>query len=83
MADHLKEFTQATAVYVGKLVNPKKPIKEDDDETAHVDRDSDKIIHYLHATLGNEFMVDKVLKQDQGLTFDVFKEVAVSAPPEE
>lgn len=72
--DFLKGFTNATAVYVGKLEAPKKAIKEDDDDRAHFDADAQQIIHYLKSTEGHEFLVDKIQRQDQGLTFDVFKE---------
>lgn len=40
LVDFLKMKTNATAVYVGKLVSPKRPITDDDDENAHVDNDS-------------------------------------------
>lgn len=74
LADFLKEFTNSTAVYIGKLVSPKKPISDDDDDEAHIDNESPQIIHYMKATTGHEFLVDAILKQDQGLTFEVFKE---------
>ena len=64
LADFLKEFSKATAVYIGKLVSPKRPIKDDDDENAHRDDESAKIIHFLHATAGHDFLVDKILKQE-------------------
>lgn len=62
LANYLKEFTHATSVYVGKLVAPKKPISEEDDDRAHIDDEAQKIIHFLNATTGHEFMVDKTLK---------------------
>jgi hypothetical protein len=34
----------------------------------------------LKATEGHEFLVDKVLRPEQGLTFDVFKEANEGAP---
>jgi hypothetical protein len=74
LADFLKEFTNSTAVYIGKLVSPKRPIKEDDDDRAHKDDDAPKIIHYMNATDGHEYLIDSILKQDQGLTFDVFRD---------
>jgi galactose-1-phosphate uridylyltransferase len=40
LAVFLKEFSKATAVYIGKLVSPKRPIKDDDDDNAHRDEDS-------------------------------------------
>lgn len=63
---------------MGKLVAPKKPIKDTDDDRAHVDADAEKVIHFLKATDGHQYLVDKVLKQSQGLTFDVFKEAAAA-----
>lgn len=82
LADFLKEFTKSTACYIGKLVAPKKPIKEDDDERAHIDPDAANVIQFINASEGHDYLVDKVLKQDQGLTFDVFKDPE-AAPVEE
>ena len=70
----MKDFTHSTAVYIGKLVAPTKKIKEDDDDRAHIDADAQNIIHFLKASKGHEYLVDAILKQDQGLTFDVFKD---------
>lgn len=86
LSEFLKEQTSSTAVYIGKLVNPKRRIEEDDDDKAHLDEGAEKIIHYIHSTKGHEFLVDKVLKQEQGLTFEVFKDdepVEEEAPAEE
>jgi hypothetical protein len=69
-------------VYIGKLVAPTKKIKEDDDDRAHIDADAQNIIHFLKASKGHEYLVDAILKQDQGLTFDVFKDPE-NAPAEE
>jgi len=82
LADYLKDFTHSTAVYIGKLVAPTKKIKEDDDDRAHIDADAQNIIHFLNASKGHEYLVDAILKQDQGLTFDVFKD-AENPPAEE
>lgn len=49
-------------MYIGKLVQPKRAIREDDDESAHKDDDASKIIHFVNATKGHEFLVDKILK---------------------
>lgn len=40
LVSFLKKKTSATAVYIGKLVSPKRPIGEGDDDNAHVDNDS-------------------------------------------
>lgn len=74
MVDHLKKHTGATAVYVGRLVSPKKPITDLDDDAAHVDDASEKMISFTNASSGSEFMVDQVLKKGQGMTFDVFED---------
>ena len=44
LVDYLKEFTGATGVYVGKLVNQKKEIYEDDDDAAHADDENPKMV---------------------------------------
>lgn len=40
LADHLKEFTNATACYIGKIAKPIKGVSQgmadDDDEDAHI-----------------------------------------------
>jgi len=61
-------------VYVGKLVSPKKPIKADDDDTAHIDDTSEKIITFSQASKDCDFLVDETLKKGMGLTFDVFED---------
>lgn len=75
LVDHIHEFTGAESVYIGKLVAPKKAINDDDDENAHNDEESAKIIHFSHASKnGQDFMVDSVLLSEEGITHDVFKE---------
>jgi hypothetical protein len=59
-------------VYVGKLVPPIKEINEDDDDKAHLDDTNPKVIQFIYTSKGHEFMLDKVLKVNQGLTHDVF-----------
>ena len=49
LTDYLKRFTGASAAYIGKLVSPKKKIKDDDDDTAHIDNEGEKIIHFTHS----------------------------------
>lgn len=77
LADYLKGHTSATAVYIGKLVQPKRAIAEDDDDQAHEDASRNPIIHFLHSTKSHEYLVDQKLEQEQGLTFDVFKDEEV------
>lgn len=42
-------MTKATAVYIGKLVQPKKPIEENDNDKAHIDKEADRVINFLSA----------------------------------
>ena len=37
LVDFVKDNSKATAVYVGKLLTLNKPIKDDDDDRAHMD----------------------------------------------
>ena len=74
LTDHLKQFTNASAVYIGKLVSPKRPIKDSDDDTAHLDSEAAKIVLFSRADQEHEFLVDKILTKQQGLTFDVFED---------
>ena len=83
LVDHLQSFTGATAVYISKLVSPKKPINEGDDDEAHIDETSEKILHFQNADKDHKFLVDQVLQKDQGLTFDVFKEIEANPEGEE
>ena len=48
--EHLQKFTGSTAVYIGKVVNPKKKIKEDDDDTAHIDPEAQPEIQFTYTT---------------------------------
>ena len=70
----MKEHTGATGVYIGKLVKPRKDIGDDDDDKAHIDEENPKVVWYIHATPEHEFIKGEILKSDQGITHDVFKE---------
>ena len=39
-----------------------------------MDLESEKVVHFTHASNGYEFLIDQLLKKDMGLTFDVFKD---------
>lgn len=58
-------------------MTPKKAIEEDDDDKAHLDEEAPKIIQFLYTSKGQEFMHEKILKSDQGISHDVFKEQSV------
>ena len=74
LSGQLNKYTSSTATYIGKLVSPKKPIGDEDDDTAHIDAESEKIVTFCDTDEKSTFMVDKVLKKDMGLTFDVFND---------
>ena len=61
-------------MYIGRLEKPRKTINEGDDDKAHVDRSEgvQKIIRFLYASKGHEFMKGKILKPDQGIAHQVF-----------
>jgi len=79
LATYLKEFTGATAVYIGKLETPKNPVEDGDDDKAHDNAEAEPHIHFCYATEGHDYIVDQTLTKGQGITFDVFE----GPPPEE
>lgn len=74
LVEYLKELTKSTAVYIGKYEPLKRRIKSDDDDKAHISEEGEKYVVYSHATEGHKYLVNKVLRPDQGVTFDVFKD---------
>lgn len=75
LADHLKDHTNSTAVYIGKLIQPNKSIKDDSVDTSHIDADAEKVVRFGFANKEHAFLVKQTLRSDQGLTFDVFRDV--------
>jgi hypothetical protein len=74
LANFLQKHTEATGVYIGKLVYPMKAIEDDAGEDDHEDREMPKVIRYMYATDSHKFLIDRSLAPDQGVTHDVFKE---------
>ena len=75
LVQFIQEQTKATGVYVGKLVHPEKEIDEDADDRAHLDEEASKVIKFVHASKGHEFMEGVVLTQEQAqLSHAVFGE---------
>jgi len=72
LVEHLQRITGSTSVYVGKIKTPINPIKDGDDDTAHIKADAVPEIQFMYSTENADFMVDKVLKQDQGITYSLF-----------
>lgn len=65
LVDFVQRETKAEGVYVGKLVYPAREIEDDADDTAHQDTEAPKVIKFMHASAGHEFMVDCVLTAEQ------------------
>jgi len=57
----LKAGTGATAVYIGKLVQPKKRIRENDNDEAHIDNSAQPVLQFGYANAEHKFIVDKIL----------------------
>lgn len=72
---YLQQFTGATRVYVGKLIKPNKPIKDDSDDKEHEDPNTTEIIKYIHATPDQQFLIERTLTPEQGLTHEILKRV--------
>ena len=83
LTDFLQKKTNATGVYIGRLVYPSQPIEEDADEMAHLNIEAPKVIKYINASKNHEFMVDSVLSPEEGITHDVFKEGEDEAPADD
>ena len=87
LVNHLKFVSDSTAVYVGKVVKPIKEINDEDDDAAHIDPNAVDQIQFSHSDENHNFMVDKILKPDEGITFGLFqeepKEEGEEAPVEE
>jgi hypothetical protein len=62
LVDFVKEQTDATDVYIGKLVYQKKDITDEAGEYDDVNMEAPKVIHYVKDTRGS--MVGTVLKQE-------------------
>jgi hypothetical protein len=46
LATYLQEFTNATAVYIGKLETPKKEVEDADDDKAHMNDEAEPCINF-------------------------------------
>lgn len=49
LVDHLHEWTESTAVYIGKVTHPINKINDDDDDTAHIIEGATPHIQYVYA----------------------------------
>lgn len=74
LVDHLKEFSGASASYIGYVTKPIKGIKnglaEDADDTAHNIPGAKQEIQFTHYSEScTSTMKDKILLQNEGVTY--------------
>ena len=75
LTEHLNEFTGASATYVGKINKPiKTGLAEDANDQDHHLPGAKPQIEITNATEEYKFLVGQILKQDQGVTYDLFRE---------
>ena len=65
LTGYLEKHLGATGVYIGKLEQSWKAIKEDDNEKAHLTEDAVEVIKFKHANKSHEeVMVGAELKPE-------------------
>ena len=75
LTDHLNEFTGASATYVGKITKPiKTGLPEDAFDQDHLLPGAKAQIEFINASKDFDFLVGKILKQEDGVTYDLFRE---------
>lgn len=81
---YLKTRTFAAAGYIGLQEKIKRQITPMDDEKAHIDEDSPFVIRYIAASEGSCFMLNQILKEEEGqATWSLWKEDEEEVPDEE
>jgi len=71
ICEDLKRITKSTGVYFCVFDKKRKPVKIDDDENAHLI--NMKVIRYIAYCNDHEFLHNKNLELNQGITYDLFK----------
>ncbi len=75
LSDYLQEYTKATSVYIGKLVQEKNEIEEDDDDKAHLKEDGAVFLDIHHSSPEEfKYLLRKRIGIDEGVVHNVFKE---------
>lgn len=70
----------STGVYIGQLEAPFKPIADDADDEAHLDKAAPEIIKFKFANSDHkDLIVGTDLEQSQGLSHSVFDEEVTNA----
>lgn len=79
-AEFMHRNTGSTGVYIGQLEAPFKPIAEDANDEAHLDKASPEIIKFKFANSNHkDLVVGTDLEQNQGLSHSVFEEEVTNA----
>lgn len=77
LANYIQTNIKATGVYIGKLEAKMQPIKDDDDDKAHMVEEAPLVIKFKHANVDHEGVMNgKVLEPEQGLCHELFKDDA-------
>ena len=70
-------MTGASICYIGQVCKPIKGISkglaEDADMNDHIIKNAKDQIKFISSSQNGKFMIDKVLKQDEGLTYNLFR----------
>ena len=80
--DNLEDFAQyihnnvgSTGVYIGQLEPPRRKIKDDADENAHLNLEKSEIIKFKYANEDHRSLINgTVLAPNQGISHKVFSE---------
>ncbi|OMJ82087.1 hypothetical protein SteCoe_17305 [Stentor coeruleus] len=73
--EHISNHIKAAAGYIGLQEKVKKQVTPLDDDKAHIDDDAPWVIKYIAATSNSQFMIDQILKEEEGqATWGLWKE---------
>ena len=82
ICERLKTLTNATGCYIGIYDQKRRPVKEDDDMDGHLDPSGTKVLRYIAWNEEHNFLDDKYLEPNEGVTFDLITPKAQGSPQE-
>ena len=82
ICERLKTLTKATGCYIGIYDQKRRPVKEDDDIDGHLDPSGTKVLRYIAWNDDHNFLDDKYLEPNEGVTFDLITQKSQGAPQE-
>ena len=82
ICERLKTLTNATGCYIGIYDQKRRPVKEDDDMDGHLDPSGTKVLRYIAWNEDHNFLDDKYLEPNEGVTFDLITPKAQGSPQE-